>query len=129
MLHCGCGCFNWSHLFEGQLASQFETHHHHTSNPEKQDIMACLKQGARVEDIQVLGLKKNTNIYHKITLNVLCSHMDVRPLNCTWGFSSLHHLQFQGSDSTAEDIHTIYYKKSVFYLIRPSEDREGENAR
>lgn len=70
VLRCGFSCFNWSHLFEGQLAGEFEAHHHHTSNPEEQDVMSCLKQGARVKDIQVLGLKKtkNTNIYHKITL-------------------------------------------------------------
>ncbi len=53
------GSFDWSHLFEGQLAGQFEAHHHHTSNPEEQDVMARLQQGARVEHIQVLGLKEN----------------------------------------------------------------------
>lgn len=53
-LHCHLG---WSHLFEWQLASQFEAHHHHTSDPEEQDVMACFQQGARIEHIQVLSLK------------------------------------------------------------------------
>lgn len=79
VLHCSLGCFNWSHLFEGQLARQFETHHHHTSNPEEQDVVACLKQGARVEDIQVLVLKKPRTL-------ILSQTSYVGPLNCTLGF-------------------------------------------
>lgn len=53
------GSFDWSYLFEGQLAGQFEAHHHHTSNPEEQDVVARLQQGAGVEHIQVLGLKED----------------------------------------------------------------------
>lgn len=75
MLHWGFSRLNWPHLFEGQLASQFETHHDHTSNPEEQNVMTRLKQGAGVEDIQVLGLKPRTT----------------------------NHNIYQGSDSTAED--------------------------
>lgn len=59
MLCFGFGSSDKSHLFEGQLASQFEAHHHHTSNPEEQDVMASLQQGAGVEHIQILALKEN----------------------------------------------------------------------
>lgn len=51
--------FDYCHLFEGQLASQFEAHHHHTSNPKEQDVMARLQQRARVEHLQVVRLKEN----------------------------------------------------------------------
>lgn len=64
MLYCSFPSFDCSHFFEGQLASQFEAHHHHTSNPEEQDVVARLQQGARVEHIQVLALKKNHKYQH-----------------------------------------------------------------
>lgn len=51
---------DWSHLFEGQLACQFETHHHHAGNPEEQDVMARLQQGAGVKHLQVLILEPTT---------------------------------------------------------------------
>lgn len=63
---------DWSHLFEGQLACQFETHHHHAGNPEEQDVMARLQQGAGVKYLQVLileGRPTTTNTLGKITLN------------------------------------------------------------
>lgn len=53
---CGVSELNRAHLFEGQLACQFEAHHHHASNPEEQDVMAGLEQSARIEYVQVLGL-------------------------------------------------------------------------
>lgn len=56
-MYCCClAGYERSHLFEGQLTGQFEAHHHHTSNPEEQDVMTGLQQGARVEHTQVLGL-------------------------------------------------------------------------
>lgn len=51
-------------LFEGQLAGQFEAHHHHTGDPEEQDVMARLQQSARVEHIQVLGLREQCKRQH-----------------------------------------------------------------
>lgn len=65
MLCSGYLGFDWSHLLKGQLAGQFEAHHHHTSNPEEQDVMARLQQGARVEHVQVLGLKEDGKQQHQ----------------------------------------------------------------
>lgn len=67
MLCSSFGRFDWSHLFEGQLASQFEAHHHHTSNPEEQDVMARLQQGAGVEHIEVLSLNELIMEMNKLT--------------------------------------------------------------
>lgn len=58
------GSYDWTYLFEGQLAGQFEAHHHHASHPEEQDVMACLQQGAGVEHIQVLCLKDERKHQH-----------------------------------------------------------------
>lgn len=91
-----------SHLFKGQLACQFEAHHHHAGNPEEQDVVARLQQGAWVKHLQVLGLegRPQTQI-----LSVDCNYVP---------FVSVE----RKSNLT-----------SVFYLIRPAEDRKRENAR
>lgn len=75
MISCCVILLSWLHLFEGQLASQFEAHHHHTSNPEEQDVMTRLQQGARVEHIQVLGLTRDRK--HKQTL-IMEIHRDIK---------------------------------------------------
>lgn len=68
-----------SHLFEGQLSSQFEAHHHHTSHPEEEDVVARFQQGARVENLQVLRLQRKQKmkllLRRKRQSEVLCLNL------------------------------------------------------
>lgn len=114
MLCLGFGGFDSSHLFERQLASQFEAHHHHTSNPEEQDVVARLQQSAGVEHVQVLGLRENHR--QKTTVLIVISHV-------TKSFPQIFFSSFR-TVSLA-----ISREAAELYLIRPSEDGEGENAR
>ena len=45
-----------THLFEGQFSGEFLGHEDHSGDPEEDDIVAGLEEGAREEHVQVVAL-------------------------------------------------------------------------
>ena len=50
-------CVCCVHLREGQLSHELLSEEDHTCNPEKEDIVACLQERARIKHLEVLCLR------------------------------------------------------------------------